>query len=645
MRVQSTYTHRNFHNYHISYGVKFSLTLLAASLFAALETNAATINLPGQSPAELDYSSTGTAVAYVESMKNPTRDGSPYLFMTGESSDRPVLTLTAKGRNTTYASGNNQFFIMGGFRSVYLPYANGTNKSKLNDGDVTYPSDQQNFFFSNSCENATVNLEFEAQASFYSVIYGSRNDISDFNLDEQDRNEKIGNSNNNKVSIDLTAEGSLWRGTLIMGGRSAQAEGVNYANQKGYQTNGNSVKITGRNSEDDHSLNLQFAAGGLWGAEGWEASNNLVLLDSAVVQSQSIKTRKLGIVGGRGFFDYRIYDSSDSDYDTKNNTIANGNVVIIKNSIISDADLISDETGEVHGMSIFGGYSYGEAKNNIVSVSNSTINGNVVGALELQGVAEPQVGKNLRDLNANLVSLHNVTIKSGAIYGTATARADVDGDRVVETSIQAVNRRRGVAYLAGDVEADSAYVRYIHFGQYYNDKYLEDHFESEVDISNDYKKQNNEYHSLITPKLKNKKTDGIVYTSEEAGSSESLNLGQLVGGSYLLNRKGFHSSLAAQDDSQSPFTNGMHNFWVATYSVVANQVDGDGKFVAYEHGKSALFKADNTQVNHYYGSSGNEHLSLLVHDNGVTFDRSSSTKTWTDAFRDEYKGLVSCNFN
>ena len=52
MRVQSTYTHRNFHNYHISYGVKFSLTLLAASLFAALETNAATINLPGQSPAE-----------------------------------------------------------------------------------------------------------------------------------------------------------------------------------------------------------------------------------------------------------------------------------------------------------------------------------------------------------------------------------------------------------------------------------------------------------------------------------------------------------------------------------------------------------------------------------------------------------------
>ena len=53
MRVQSTYTHRNFHNYHISYGVKFSLTLLAASLFAALETNAATINLPGQSPAEL----------------------------------------------------------------------------------------------------------------------------------------------------------------------------------------------------------------------------------------------------------------------------------------------------------------------------------------------------------------------------------------------------------------------------------------------------------------------------------------------------------------------------------------------------------------------------------------------------------------
>ena len=116
-----------------------------------------------------------------------------------------------------------------------------------------------------------------------------------------------------------------------MGGRSAQAEGLSLNNQKGYSTNFNKVEVKGRNSDKDHSVNLQFKAGGLWGAEGWEASNNLVLLDSVVIQSQSNKTRKLGIVGGRGFFDYRIYDTKGKDDpDSINNTIANGNVVLIK---------------------------------------------------------------------------------------------------------------------------------------------------------------------------------------------------------------------------------------------------------------------------------------------------------------------------
>ena len=101
MRIQSTYTHNNFHNYHISHGVKFSLTLLAASLFAALNVNAATISLIDQSPAKLTYSVTGAEAAYVQSMKNPTRDGSPYLFLTGETSDKPILSVTAERRNTS----------------------------------------------------------------------------------------------------------------------------------------------------------------------------------------------------------------------------------------------------------------------------------------------------------------------------------------------------------------------------------------------------------------------------------------------------------------------------------------------------------------------------------------------------------------
>ena len=145
-------------------------------------------------------------------------------------------------------------------------------------------------------------------------------------------------------------------------------------------------------------------------------------MDSVVIQSQSNKTRKLGIVGGRGFFDYRIYDTKGKDdLDSINNTIANGNVVLIKNTIISDPNSLTGASGSVEGMSVFGGYSYGEAANNIVSASNSKINGNVIGGLEMQGVYSLQKGDKLRELHANLVSLHNVVLTDGAIYGTSTA--------------------------------------------------------------------------------------------------------------------------------------------------------------------------------------------------------------------------------
>ena len=56
----------------------------------------------------------------------------------------------------------------------------------------------------------------------------------------------------------------------------------------------------------------------------------------------------------------------------------------------------------------------------------------------------------------------------------------------MKKKIQAVNRRRGIAYLAGAVEADSAYVRYLHFGQYYDESYLERNFKNELDLSADY---------------------------------------------------------------------------------------------------------------------------------------------------------------
>ncbi|MFR5429349.1 MAG: hypothetical protein ACLTHV_10035, partial [Parasutterella excrementihominis] len=414
-------------------------------------------------------------------MKNPTRSGSPYLFLTEETSKDAVLSVVVNGKNLSYNDASYQFYIIGGFRSVYLnnnegatPPPSVNNKFYLNDGIVSLKgSNGQDFNYSTYCSGATVDLTFTKNSSFYSVIYGSRNDISDFNKPLETRVENVGDSNSNTVKIDLSEEGALWRGTLIMGGRSAQAEGLSLNNQKGYSTNFNRVEVTGRNSDKDHSVNLQFKAGGLWGAEGWEASNNLVLLDSVVIQSQSNKTRKLGIVGGRGFFDYRIYDTKGKDdLDSINNTIANGNVVLIKNTIISDPNSLTGASGSVEGMSVFGGYSYGEAANNIVSASNSKINGNVIGGLEMQGVYSLQKGDKPRELHANLVSLHNVVLTDGAIYGTSTAVSVLKAgtsDRVNEEEIKAVNRRRGIAYIAGAVEADSAYVRYLHFGQYYDE--------------------------------------------------------------------------------------------------------------------------------------------------------------------------------
>ena len=71
--------------------------------------------------------------------------------------------------------------------------------------------------------------------------------------------------------------------------------------------------------------------------------------------------------------------------------------------------------------SIYGGYSAGIAENNIVAIENSIINGNVFGGFELQDQLQGNPAK-LRELNPNLVSLHNVTLSPGnAVYGSATA--------------------------------------------------------------------------------------------------------------------------------------------------------------------------------------------------------------------------------
>lgn len=600
-----------------------------------------------------------------QGMQNPTRGNYdfPYIFLNHENLDKPsyLLNVEVNVSDGGDAVNNNQVYILGNFLS-YFSTDGGTGKANLNkgtvspygtvgDGPVGDPG-VQDFDYSTSSTNSTVVLTFAENASFYSVVYGGRNDIASTDL----QNTTIGQSLNNAVEINLEANGSLWRGTLIMGGRSAQAEGAKDV-LSGYATDFNRVYVKGRltgYSEDVSDVSLKFAGGGIFGAEGWQANNNLVHLDGVAIQSTNDKTRKLGIVGGRALFDRRVYAPGTLAYEQDKNTRSDSNVVLIKNSNIGYIDKKVDEN-DYRPMAIYGGYSYGFASNNIVSIEDSVINGNVIGGLEMQGVQKVSGTENLRDLHTNLVSLHNVTLKGKSnIYGTATAeetpQAKDEDDRVDEENIYLVNRRRGVGYFAGHVEAQSAYLRYVHFGQYYDQQFLQDNYKDSISLGDDYVRNTGDdgMSSLKTPSL-NK--PGVIYTSQEdistsgKDSDEGIRLGQLVAGSYLLNTSGFHSSLASSDEKgQSPVTKYKHNFWVATYTVLGDTVDGDGKYVGYERSEiqKHLFKPGTdvnkpgTDVNHYYGQDGRESLSLLVQDNGVVFNRTKESETWPDAFRDHY---------
>lgn len=224
------------------------------------------------------------------------------------------------------------------------------------------------------------------------------------------------------------------------------------------------------------------------------------------------RARKLGLVGGRGLYYYRINSTDEGNYkevvygsadyyegDEENpvkrvSAIANNNVVTIKNSYLGyyvDAETndmswsgYPNEEGSGVGFSVYGGWSTGVAKDNIVAAEDSVINGNVIGGLEFQDqlkVQEENGVLQFRDLHANLVSLKDTTIKAGSIYGSATAEGDLqvnnasyeNTNSLNEATTRAVNRYRGVVYIAGEVSADATYARYVTFGQYVDTEKLE----------------------------------------------------------------------------------------------------------------------------------------------------------------------------
>lgn len=566
------------------------------------------------------------------------------IYLKGDT-EGSILNVTVEGGTQTTGAGGwpyqNQIQIMGNVQTLV--------SSGLQD-DINVTADYRKLInavptanYSASSSGSTVNLTLKEKAKFYGLIYGGRNDLSASN----GADPNFGDSCGNTVNIKLEKESALGA-SLIFGARSGQGEGAtadtngnpyNVNLKKGYKTDNNAVIIRGEKLADNEitlaNRNMYFPLGGIFGAEGWQANNNYVSLQYAYIQSAGAATRKFGIVGGRGLYNFRIYDG-------ENSAIANNNIVVIKDSSVG--------TFGGPGMSVMGGYSCGQAKNNIVVMENTKINGHVYGGLEFFGMTEASPDQR-RQLHSNLVSLHNVELMgNSSIYGTATAdsktwrQAVNDGDRlntdklsyfgwdsVDEQSIKAVNRRRGIAHIGGQVKAGSAYVRYIHFGSYIDANTLQAH----------------QTYDVFSPYYPNGSSSGagaavpVTFTQ----GKESTNLNQLVAGSYLWNTNGFHSALDAKDPNQSTSTNGQHNFWVNVYTNLSSVVNGDG--TKFNTGTS-LFDASGNDVNHFYNGSANDYgynanseddLSLLAMDDGMILSGSTGNGIMHD-FREHYQGRV-----
>lgn len=475
-----------------------------------------------------------------------------------------------------------------------------------------------------------LNLVMEENSSVTGKFYGGRNDYY---------GDDKGESSFNTLNVTMGKD-SVISAQIMFGGRSAQKELTK--SYKGYSTTFNEVYIHGSTLKGIKAFEDQSAGkaditsrAGIWGAEGWDASNNFVKVTDATLVGQTKKTETIGLVGGRGFYSYRLntgFNDKDSAAYQIESSIANGNIVAISNSHLglnSNYNYSTDNSPNNNpatnwsSYAVFGGYSAGSAKDNIVAIENSVINGNVYGGFELQNRLSG--GGELRQLHSNVVSLHNVnTLKGNAIYGTATAdtKEDTTKDYAAdegqiffnEDELSPVNRRRGIVYLAGSNTADSVYARYVHFGQYFDPNQLQPGEITNV-VQNFYPNYNEEEHG---PGNTSDNT-GLVRISDP-NNAEAIRLGQLVAGSYILNRTGFHSSLSKRNEKDSASTNGKHNFWVAAYTNLTNKVEGSGTSLET---KSSLFEGDNKEkVRHEYEKG---ELSLLTHDDGMVFNVSNDS--------------------
>ena len=632
-----------------------------------------------------------------------------YSTFTTESSSTLNVTIS---KTQSWNHESNGHFVDNSDSTIWIAGGLQTDfgKTKEEIGALTGEFSTGNY--SKTTNGNTLSISLEENVTFMGKFFGSRNDIGG-GVEKDIQNStysSVGQATHNSVLVKLAPKSKLYA-KLIFGGRSAQLDAIEgsevtfngvttTAIHKGFKTNNNQIFITGSLSNSHTNAN-DFVANepgnasllitkGIFGGEGYESSDNLVSVKDTLLVAGSVNARKLGLVGGRGVYYMRINqvnlpnaDNSfhinnslvwDGNAIASNSAIANHNVVTIENSYIGykvskdlndwDPENLSLSWGDSNqAFSIYGGWSTGLAANNIVSIKNSTINGNVIGGLELLDRLSASAS-DLRELSPNLVSLFNVKLEKGsAVYGTSTAEGEwetTEGvDRVKESSLKAVNRRRGVVYLSGENEVDSVYARYVHFGQYVENSILEKDPNTERNISRDYYPTSDNYQAVLdNPNYVVKDSAAlkrITSTNSEA-AQYSMRLGDLVANSYVINRTGFHSSLTSRDPSNvSDETNGLHNFWVGSYVNLVKAVNGDG--ANFNKNKQDLFQ-DKAKyvVNHSYGTGDSEkdqNLSLLVHDDGMIYSYVSSTGSGSSGdsnaehrpalmhnFRYHYDGLV-----
>lgn len=531
----------------------------------------------------------------------------------------------------------------------YQSHAGNVGLNPLQSQDYEYSHPGRHLSdFRNGAE-LTFNLGEGSESSFQ-VIYGGQNGLGGARLSKEEfekafpnydystGREGPGGSNDHIVNINFkgTKEGegkTEFRFSGIFGGRGAQ---------HGYLVSASNNKVIIAPDELTPNARLDAIAtpdwmkGYIFGGEAWNASENLVYLEN--VDMRNLDT-KLGIVGGRGneaFHLYTIEEQRAKGYNMlpeEASGKAEHNVVIIKNSTIGSQEGEVDDY-ENKSANIYGGYSLGSANNNIVSVENSSINGHIYGGFELLNqLKETENDKYLggsRLLHRNLVSLNNVNmVGTSAIHGVATGNTELtelsDGHDVAdEDALKTISGRRGVAYLAGPNSMSSAYVRYVHFGQYYDNSYLLDTEKvSKIELEQSYYPHHRDEVSGESPAY----LEGVIYTNDPANYwfwdsqkeefiNEKIELGQQVAGSYLFVRSGIHSSLTHRDPTQSDLRDDLHNFWVGTYANLTNHVVGDGKSLNTQVKlfNTEKYGAKTEIVNHEY--QGGE-LSLLTHDDGM----------------------------